>query len=230
MRGIAYGVGVGPGDPELMTLKAVRLIKENEVIALPGKEPKETVAYTIAQAAVPEIEDKELIPIYMPMTYDEEELRRWREAGARKIEEYLEQGKNVVYLTLGDSTVYCTFSYLQRILQADGYETELVNGITSFTACAASLNLPISVWNESVHILPGAHSLEKGLSEDGTVILMKSGKKMSEVKEMIRRSGRQAMMVERCGMKDEKVYYSLDDIPDDAGYYSVIISRESTND
>ena len=65
MRGILYGVGVGPGDPELMTLKAVRLIKENDIIAVPGAEVRETVAYKIAVQAVPELAEKELLPIYM---------------------------------------------------------------------------------------------------------------------------------------------------------------------
>ena len=74
MRGILHGVGVGPGDPELMTLKAVRLIKENDIIAVPGAEVRETVAYKIAVQAVPELADKELLPIYMPMTHDKAEL------------------------------------------------------------------------------------------------------------------------------------------------------------
>ena len=67
MKGTLYGVGVGPGDPELMTLKAVRMIRENEIIAVPGADVKETVAYKIAVQAVPELEEKELLPIYMPM-------------------------------------------------------------------------------------------------------------------------------------------------------------------
>ena len=70
MKGTAYGVGVGPGDPEYMTLKAVRLIKENDVIAVPGKVAKDAVAYKIAAAVVPELADKELVPIYMPMVKD----------------------------------------------------------------------------------------------------------------------------------------------------------------
>ena len=72
MKGIAYGVGVGPGDPELMTLKAVRLIRENDVIAVPGKVAEDAVAYKIAAAVVPELADKELVPIYMPMVKDRE--------------------------------------------------------------------------------------------------------------------------------------------------------------
>ena len=135
MKGKAYGVGVGPGDPELMTLKAVRLIRENEVIAVPGKNARESVAYKIALGAVPEIADKTLVPVYMPMVRDREKLAQEHQRGAKLLEEYLDQGKNVVYLTLGDSTVYCTFSYLQHILEDDGYEVELVSGITSF--CAA---------------------------------------------------------------------------------------------
>ena len=66
MNAVLYGVGVGPGDPELMTLKACRLIRENDIIAVPGKDPKETVAYKIAVQAVPELADKTLVPVYMP--------------------------------------------------------------------------------------------------------------------------------------------------------------------
>ena len=70
MKGTLFGVGVGPGDPELMTLKAVRMIRENEVIAVPGADVRETVAYKIAVQAVPELADKELLPIYMPMNWN----------------------------------------------------------------------------------------------------------------------------------------------------------------
>ena len=228
--GIAYGVGVGPGDPELMTLKACRLIRENDVIALPGKNPKETVAYRIAVAAVPELADKELIPVYMPMTHDLEVQERAHKAGAELMESYLRQGKNVVYLTLGDSTVYCTFTYLQKYLEEDGFAVQYVSGIPSFCAAAARMNIPLSIWNEEIHVMPAVHDLEGGLPATGTCVLMKSGSKMAQVKERIRKSGREAVMVENCGAENEKVYESLDAIPDDAGYYSLIIARENGND
>ena len=102
MKGTLYGVGVGPGDPELMTLKAVRMIRENEIIAVPGADVKETVAYKIAVQAVPELEEKELLPIYMPMTHDAKELEENHAKGAKALEACLDQGKNVVFLTLGD--------------------------------------------------------------------------------------------------------------------------------
>lgn len=226
MKGIAYGVGVGPGDPELMTLKACRLIRENDVIALPGKEPKETAAYKIAVAAVPELAEKELVPVYMPMVMDVEVQKENHRKGARLIEEYLEQGKNVVYLTLGDASVYCTFTYLQAILEADGYSTELVSGITSFCAAAARLNIPLVEWNEPMHVMPALHKLDTALDLPGTYVLMKSGSHMKEVKDILRASGKKVSMVENCGMPGEKVYRSVDEIPDEAGYFSLIVAKD----
>ncbi len=227
MAGILYGVGVGPGDPELMTLKAARLIRENEVIALPGVCPEETAAYRIAAAAVPELADKCLLPIYMPMTHNREEQARCHREGADQVEAYLREGKHVVYLTLGDPAVYATFTYLQRLVQADGFETQMVSGVPSFCAAAARTGLPIAIGREPIHILPAVHHLEEELSSEGTYVLMKTGSRMREVKELLRQSGRECVMVENCGMPQESVYRGVDQMPDSAGYYSLIIAREA---
>ena len=226
MKGILFGVGVGPGDPELMTLKAVRLIRENKVIAVPGKIASETVAYQIAVQAVPELKEKELLPIYMPMTHDKKEQMENHQKGARTIEGYLEKGENVVFLTLGDSTIYSTFTYLQRIVEADGYTTALVNGIPSFCAAAARVNRPLTIWQEELHILPAVHRQEDMLSAPGNYVLMKSGRKMKQVKEMLKKSGHDVVAVENCGMENEHIYHGVDEIPDDSGYYSLIIAKE----
>lgn len=225
-KGIAYGVGVGPGDPELMTYRAARLIRENDVIAVPGKDPKAAVAYKIAAGVVPEIADKELVPIYMPMIRDRALIDREHQKAAKRVEGILDQGKNVVYITLGDPTVYCTFSYIQHYLEADGYRVELVPGISSFCAAAARLNLPLVEWDEQLHVVPAVHRLDHALEQPGTYVLMKSASQMAAVKEMLRKNGRKAQMVENCNMDNEKLYHSLDEIPDDAGYFSLIIAKE----
>ncbi len=225
MRGKVFCIGVGPGDPELMTLKAVRLIKEKDIILLPGKEPKETVAYRIAVQSVPELEDKELVAIDMPMTKDQEILKEAHRKGAELIESYLDKGRDACFLTIGDPTIYCTFTYLQTILNKDGYETEFISGIPSFCAAAARLNIPIAEWEEPIHILPAAHNLGNELEYEGNYVIMKTGSHMGEVKDMIRSSGREARMVMNCGMKDERVYSSTDEIPDDSGYFSLIIAK-----
>ncbi len=226
MRGIAYGVGVGPGDPELMTLKAIRLIRENDVIAVPGKVAKEAVAYQIAAAVVPELKEKELVPVYMPMIKDRALIDAEHRKGAKLLEQYLEQGKNVVYITLGDPTVYCTFSYLQHIMEADGYQVELVPGIPSFCAAAARLNLPLVEWDEPLHVVPAVHKTGDALDQSGTYVLMKSASHMAEVKDLLRRSGRDVSAVENCSMETEKVYRGVEEIPDDAGYFSLIVAKE----
>lgn len=226
MRGIAYGVGVGPGDPSLMTLKAVDLIRNNDVFAVPGKDPREAVAYQIAVQSVPELADKCIIPIYMPMVHDRGLMHENHKKGASRIEEYLDQGKNVVYLTLGDSTIYCTFTYLQAILEKDGYQTQLVNGISSFSAAAARLNIPLVEWDETLHIIPAVHKGQEKLGDTGNYVLMKSGSHMKETKSLLRESNRDVTVVENCGMPTEKIYHSADEIPDDAGYFSLVIAKE----
>ena len=226
MAGILYRVGVGPGDPELMTRKACRILLENDVIAAPGEDVRETVAYKIAAAAVPEIADKTLLPIYMPMVMDKARQIENHKKGAKRIEEVLDEGKNVVFITLGDPSIYSTFSYVQEIVGADGYETAMVSGIPSFCAAAAELNIPLTEWTEPLHVIPAHHKLSTALDQSGTYVLMKSGSHMNAVKENLMASGRKVGMVENCGMPGEKIYRSLEEIPDDAGYFSLIVAKE----
>jgi precorrin-2/cobalt-factor-2 C20-methyltransferase len=226
MGGIAYGVGVGPGDPELMTQKAIRIIRENQVIAVPGKEARESIAYKIAVAMVPELVQKELVPIPMPMVRNRELLHGEHLKGVRLIESYLDQGKNVVYLTLGDPSIYCSFSYLQQILLSDGYAVETVPGVPSFCAAAARLNLPLTEWDESLHLVPAIHETRGSLREPGTYVLMKASSRMAETKELLRNSKKEVFAVENCGMATEKLYRSLEEIPDDAGYLSLLIAKD----
>lgn len=225
-KGIVYGVGVGPGDPELMTLKAIRIIRENEVIAVAGASAEQTLAYRIAVQAVPELETKELLPLHLPMGKDAAANRVEHRRGVHKIEALLEQGKNVVYLTLGDPAVYSSFSYLQHILQADGYTVQLVSGITSFCAAAACLNLSLAEWDEPLHILPALHMDGEETMEHGNYVLMKAASRMKDVKVVLRKNRKSVCAVENCGMPAQKVYRALEEIPDDAGYFSLIIAKE----
>ena len=97
---------------------------------------------------------------------------------------------------------------------------------STFCAAAARLNLPLAEWDEQLHVVPAVHKLEKVLDEPGTYVLMKSASQMAAVKHMLRDSGRDVMMVENCSMANEKLYHSVDEIPDDAGYFSLIIAKE----
>lgn len=226
MRGTLFGVGIGPGDPELMTIKAVRLIQANHIIAVPGENPEESVAYKIAVQAVPELAEKELMAIPMPMTKDVEILEKSHRAGAEKIEKSLDNGENVVFLTLGDPTVYSTYLYVHQKVSEDGYPAEIVSGVTSFCAAAASLSEGLVENSEELHVIPASYQVEEALKLSGTKVLMKAGKNMAAVREYLKKSNCSAVMVENCGMETEKRYYSAEEIPETPSYYSLVIVKE----
>lgn len=233
MSGILYGVGVGPGDPELMTLKAVRLIRENDVIALPGKVPEETVAYKIAVQAVPELENKTLMGIDFPMIRDRELLEEQYRQNALLLEQVLKSGKNVVFLTLGDVTVYSTFCYVQTYVRNDGFGVEFISGIPAFCASAAALKEPLVEREEPLHVYPALYRNGESIEADirnikdrnGTYVLMKSGSRIAAIREKLKQADMQAWMLENCGMPDERIYEGAESFPDEAGYYSTVIIK-----
>lgn len=229
MSGMLYGVGVGPGDPELMTLKALRIIRESDVIAIPGKNKEECVAYKIARGACPELEDKTILPIPMPMTKDPVELDRMHTSAAETIEAYLKEGRQVAFLTLGDPTVYSTYLYVHKKVRARGYETAIISGIPSFCAVAARLNQGLVETAQELHILPATYHTGSGddiAALSGTKVLMKTGKNMSRVRRSILESNQNAVLVENCGMDGERIHWGAENFPENSSYYSLIIVKE----
>lgn len=226
MAGRLSGVGVGPGDPELLTLKALKRIQECDVVAVPGETPRETTAYRIAWGAWPQIEQKELLGIFMPMTKDSDILEESHRTGAARIREQLNLGKKVVFLTLGDPTVYSTYLYLHQKLMEEGYETEIISGIPSFCAAAARLQTGIGEKGEQIHIIPASYQIEEAMKLPGTKILMKAGRKLPQVKRKLIEKGCRAVMVENCGMEGERIFWKLEEMPEDAGYYTLIIVKD----
>ena len=236
--GIFYGIGVGPGDPELMTLKAVRTIRDCDVIVLPVSnreltEPllleqneMENRAAGYAVQTVSELKEKQILFLPMPMIKDKEKLRKIHARGAEVIEQFLEKGWNLAFLTLGDPTVYSTCMYIEQMIEQDGYQVETVSGIPSFCAAAARLNQPLGEQEEQIHILPGSYEAGEGLQLSGTKILMKTGKKMGQIKEFLQGSSQDICLVENCGMDDERIVRSVEEISEDAGYYSLLIVKD----
>ena len=139
--GVLYGVSVGPGDPELMTLKAVRCLEKCPVIAAPQTAGGRMLALDIARGAVG-LDGKTILPLRFAMSRDPEMLRASHEEAARAVKEYLDSGQDVAMLNLGDVSVYATFGYLQEILEAEGYKTVRIPGVPSF--CAAASARPVS--------------------------------------------------------------------------------------
>lgn len=224
-KGKLYGVGVGPGDPELLTLKAARLIKECDIIAIPVKEKEKCFAFNIAAGALPGIAEKDILSIDMPMTRDMNIRQKAYEIGAELLCKKLDEGKNIVFLTIGDPTVYSTYFYLHKRVTASGYETGIVPGVTSFCAAAAVLKTSLCEDNQQLHIIPGIYEPESALDYPGVKVLMKNN--IPATLKAARKRGINIQMVENCGAADQRIYRSTDEIPPDAGYYSLMIIKET---
>lgn len=246
MSGILYGVGVGPGDPKLLTLKAVQTIKDSDIIAIPVSDSTLTeavyeeagqrgkwshllqkcVAYQIALPEIPQIENKGKLYLPMPMVKEKERLKQVHDDCAQKTARYLEEGKQIAFLTLGDPTIYSTYLYVHKRIQKKGYPVCIIPGIPSFCAAAAAMGIGLVENKEELHVIPASYGIEGGLTLPGTKVLMKAGKKMPCVKETVKKQGLQMQMVENCTMETENIYRCGEDIPDEAGYYSLIIIKE----
>lgn len=227
--GKLYGIGVGPGDWELMTLKAVRLIRECDFLVIPLSGKEVNVAYEIAKGALPDLDEKPRLEVAMPMVRDKEKWTQSHEEAAEKIAALLDEGKNAAFLTLGDPAIYSTYIYVHDRILAKGYEAQIVPGIPSFCAVAARLNEGLTEASQALHIIPASYEgLEEALALKGTRVLMKSGKAIGKIKELLMDMDNppEVKMVERCGMEGERVFTKAEDIDGDAGYFSILVLKE----
>ncbi len=225
MRGILYGIGTGPGDCELLTLRAVRLIRECDVIAVAASSAQASISYKTALSVVPEIKDKPLLLLSSPMTADRMRIMDVHAENAKKIEAYLDRGLSLAFLTLGDPSIYSTFGYIRDALSADGYETRTSSGVSSFSEAAARLGVTLAAGGEPLYIIPASQTARLDFDNPGTYVLMKPPRDMAALKEAVKRSGRRASAVVNCGMEGEVICRDIDALPPDAGYFSVIIVK-----
>ena len=220
-KGVFYAVGIGPGDPELLTIKAIKTIENSDVIVVPASGAKENMALKIAGSY---IKGQEIVESHMPMTKDKEKLAHYHQLAFEQMCKLLDDGKVVSFLTLGDPTIYSTVMYVHRKLTEAGYDTKVVSGITSFCAAAASLNTSLCEREQILHIIPATFKGDEGLNLSGSKVLMKSGKSIMAMKEKLK--GKHAMVVEKATMEDERVFKNLDELEEETSYFSIIVVPE----
>ena len=229
MKGKLYGIGTGPGDPELLTLKAIHTMEKCDVIALPNAGNNERTAFQIVKKYVT---GKPLLECQFSMEKDEEKRKALREQSADNICELLEQGKNVGFITLGDPTIYSTYMYIHKIVEERGYDTQIIPGIPSFIAAAAVLNTSLCVGSEPLHIIPASDNgnIDELLALPGNKVIMKSGKSLNNVLEVLKQQGlsQKTKIVERCTMDGERIFNNIDELETagDAGYFTIAVVKE----
>ena len=228
-KGTLYGVSVGPGDPELMTLKAVRCMEQCPVLAAPQTAAGRMLALDIAKGAV-DVSGKIILPLHFAMSRDPEVLKASHAAAADAVRAHLDAGRDVALLNLGDVSIYATYGYLEEILKAQGYAAVRIAGVPSFCAAAARLGQSLTGGMEQpLTIAPGRH-VEQVLAAPGAKVLMKTGRSLPKTLDALRERGLLAnsAMVCNCGLPDEAVFPALTDYDpaQDAGYFATILVKE----
>ena len=229
-KGVCYGVGVGPGDPELITLKAVRILERCPVIAAPQTRSGETLALDIVRGAV-DLAGKTVLPLTFTMSKDPAVLSASHQAAADAIQAYLNQGLDVAMPNLGDVSIYATWGYLMDILQKRGYDTVMVPGVPSFCAAAARLSATLVSWGSPLHVIPvGKGPVAPLVGQPGGKVLMKAGRGLGEIKEALAATGQlsRAALVEDCGLPTERVCTDWEHVPEDVGYFATVIVKEES--
>ncbi len=229
--GKLFGTGVGPGDPELLTLKAVRVINEADVV-FTAASTKNTYSMALETARPHISESADIRSLSFPMTKDTKVMEAEWNNNSREIANVLKQGKNTVFLTLGDPTTYSTFGYILRSLKKVMPEAriETIPGITSFHAAAARLNRILVEAEESLLITSGAYggdNLKKIAENTKNLVMMKAYKNIKHINEALKETGfyNNSVAVSRCGRKDEEIIENLDELeskkPD---YWTLILA------
>ena len=161
-RGKYYSVSVGPGDPENMTLKAVRILEEAPVIAVPQTSSGQTMALDIAEKVV-DFSRKEIVKVRFTMSRDTDVLRQYREGIADILQEYMDKGRDVAMVNIGDVSIFSTAVYIGEILESRGYETRMVPGVTSFCASAAEANISLVEGDDRLSVISAGSDMNEAL-------------------------------------------------------------------
>ena len=228
--GTFYGIGVGPGDPDLLTVKAIRAIKEVDVIIAPKTEKKEgSVALEIARPYLKS--DIEIIYQVFPMVKDFAESPEVFISNKEEILAILRQNKNVAFLTLGDPMFYSTYIYVFNLLKDEDVNIETIPGVPAFLAIASKIGRPVAFGNDILSIIPATADvvdIDAALDASDTSVLMKVYKNFGEIVDTLTRHemAQQATLVSRCGLPDENIIEDISTHKNDKiNYLSTIITR-----
>jgi precorrin-2/cobalt-factor-2 C20-methyltransferase len=230
--GVFYGIGVGPGDPDLMTLKAANILSRCTIVFVPkARATEESTALSIAAKHLhPRADIRELV---FPMTTDRDKLRRSWIDNADAVAAVLTGGEDAAFLTLGDAMLYSTYIYLVRALRVVLPEAAIVTvaGITAFSAAAALTHFPVGTGKLPVTVVPTSDDLaqlREILQRKGTKVLMKIGRRLDAILEVLEETGLldRSLLVSRVGMDQQRIETDLRALrgsSSDVGYLSIIL-------
>ncbi|MBI1910471.1 MAG: precorrin-2 C(20)-methyltransferase [Deltaproteobacteria bacterium] len=239
--GTLYGVGVGPGDPELMTMKAFKVLSSSGAVAVPRASDSSSdgmsQALLIVKKAI-DLNDKKILQLLFPMTKDKAVLKESRQKAVEEIAEELKAGQDVAFITLGDPMLYSTFSYLVPLLKEILPEAEVktIPGVTSFSAGMSSAALPLAESNEKVIIIPAAYDVEEvkeHLKSFDTLVLMKVNRIFDKLLDLLVELGLEenSIFISRVGWPEEKIVTDIKSLKGQKlDYFSMVIVKRNINE
>ena len=233
MSGRLIGVGVGPGDPELVTLKALRALREADVVAYFAKAGRASHARTIVAAHMRA--GTEELPLLYPMTTEQpktaacyrEALATFYDASAATVARHLDAGRTVAVIAEGDPLFYGSYMHL-HVRLAPSYSCEIVAGVTGMSGCWSAAGAPIAQGDDVFAVLPAtlaAQELERRLADCDAAVVMKLGRHLPKVRRALEKTGRlaRAIYVERGTMQDAAMMRLAEKKDDDAPYFAVVL-------
>ena len=232
--GTLYGIGVGPGDPELITVKSARILHQVDVIfAASSTKNDYSLAVSIARHHIRE--ETPVIMLPFPMTKDREEAQTAWKSNAAAIIESLEQGKNAAFITLGDSMTYSTYGYVLKYIQAAAphIRIETIPGITSYQAAAARLNTPLVEGEESLLVMSGVkggNRLREFCGKPENVVFLKAYRNVKDISLALEETGlsENSVAITHCGLPEEEIIRDLSQLNDKPpGYWTLIIAKRN---
>jgi len=231
-------IGVGPGDPELLTLKGLRILKAATCIFVPkGREEGSSLALSIVGNLL-DLSGKEIVEAYFPMkktrgSAEQDDLEAQWQKTVESVSSRLNSNIDVAFITIGDPTVYSTFYYLhERLL--DLYPDiiiEIIPGVSSIMASAARAGIYLGIADERIAVLPANYmsNLSDTLQRFDTVVLMKVNRVFGQIRQKLdeMQLTDKAIYVARAGMEDEKIFHNLKEVTDnDLNYFSLVIVKK----
>ncbi|MFW6415501.1 MAG: precorrin-2 C(20)-methyltransferase [Thermodesulfobacteriota bacterium] len=232
--GILYGLGVGPGDPELLPVKTARILQEVDVVfSASSTKNKYSLATSIASNYLSENTSVRLLPF--PMTKDRQEAEKAWEQHSQEIVTQLEQGYNVAFLTMGDPLTYSTYGYLLKIIKRDYPHIQIrtIPGITSYQAGAAAVNTPLVEGEENLLLLSGVEGgqgLRKITEKVDNVVFLKAYKNIHDIVDTLQESGhgKHSVGILRCGFPEEEIVWNIQELKDKPPkYWTLVIDKQN---
>lgn len=232
-KGIFYGIGVGPGDPDLLTVKAAQILDTCDKIITPTKKMgKASIAFNIVKDHIKD--PAKVVEMSFPMislSQEREKLQKIWKINADEIEVFLNQGKNVCFITLGDPMVFSTYSYVMEFLLARGIEVVTLSGIPSFCNLAAQLNIPLTQGEESLGIVAMTQPVEeikKILDAHKNIVVMKISANNGWMAEELERRGldKSFVLVSNIGMETQIISRDINDLKEKIPYLSTLLIKK----